>query len=43
VHDPSTWRSEPANELWAKAFGDGESWLPRVEQAARAVEKLSDE
>jgi starch phosphorylase len=41
--DVSTWRSEPADELWAKALGDYESWMPRLDEAARAVGQVSDE
>jgi len=41
--DVSTWRSEPADDLWAKALGDYDSWLPRLDEAARAVAQVPDE
>jgi starch phosphorylase len=40
--DVSTWRSEPADELWAGALGDYDSWLGRLEEAAGAVARGSD-
>jgi len=42
VHVP-TWHSEPANKLWAQAYGPGRPWLGDLAGAARAVERLADE
>ncbi|HET6436592.1 MAG TPA: alpha-glucan family phosphorylase [Anaeromyxobacter sp.] len=41
--DMSTWRSEPADELWATALGDYDTWLARLPEAARAVDRVPDE
>jgi starch phosphorylase len=41
--DVATWRSEPADDLWARALGDDQSWLARLEEAGQAIAQVSDE